>query len=146
MNQSSVLPEEPTISKRVPSTATFILLLLTLWALNLTDVFQTLFLKESGFLAAEANMFVDFFLKGGRAPFFLSKVLALILITSILARGWFDKRGIRLNNYHYDRDKVRASIHFLLVAGVIYYILIVAFPFIVLALSGLFSSAGEATL
>jgi hypothetical protein len=146
MSRSNAACEKPIPSAHVPTTGAFVILLLTLWSLNLADLFQTVFLKESGFLAQEANFFVDFFLREGRAAFFLSKVLALVLISSILIRGWFDKRGVLLGNYRYDRDKVRSSIHFLLVAGVIYYIVIVAFPFIALALSGLFTPVGEAAL
>ena len=46
----------------------------------------------------------------------------------------------------YDRDYVRKSIFFLLNAGVIFYILIVALPFIALTFSGIFSTAQNANL
>jgi hypothetical protein len=124
---------------RVPTTGAFIILLIVIWALNLADTFQTLYLKQSGFLAEEANWFIDFFLKEGRAQFFLAKVLALILITSILVRGWIDKKGIRIFSIQYSQNQARAAIYFLLAAGAIYYIFIVGFPFVALLISGLFA-------
>ena len=124
---------------RVPTTGAFITLLITIWALNLADIYQTLYLKESGFLAEEANWFIDFFLKEGRAPFFLAKLLALILITSILIRGWIDQRGIKLFNIQYDQAQARAAIYFLLGAGAVYYIFIVGFPFVAMLISGMFT-------
>ena len=123
----------------MPATGAFIILVLTLWALNLADIFQTLYLKESGFLAQEANWFIDFFLKEGKTPFFLAKLLALILITSMLLRGWFDRRGIRLFRAAYTQEQARAAIYFLLAAGVMYYIFIVGFPFVAMLISGLFT-------
>lgn len=124
---------------RVPGTGAFIILLITLWALNLADIYQTLYLKQSGLLAEEANWFIDFFLKEGRTPFFLAKILALILITSIVIRGWIDQKGIRLLNIQYTQGQARAAIYFLLSAGVIYYIFIVGFPFAAMLVSGLFT-------
>ena len=122
------------------------ILLITLWALNLADLFQTVYLKETGFLAKEANYFVDFFLKSGHLQFFLAKILALVLITSILLRGWFDRRGIKLGANRYTREQVRSSLQFLLIAGIIYYVLIVGFPFFAMAISGLFTAPEQASL
>jgi len=124
-------------------TGTFFILLITLWALNVADIFQTLYLKYSGLLAEEANYFIDFFLKKGGAPFFWAKVLALLLVTSILCRGWFDRKGIVFGSTHYSREQGRRSILMLLIAGVIYYTLIVIFPFIALVMSGLFISGNQ---
>jgi hypothetical protein len=126
-------------SGRVPTTGTFIVLLVTLWALNLADTFQTLYLKESGFLAKEANYFIDYFLSEGRAEFLGAKILALILVSSILGRGWFDRRGCTLGGHCWELPLVRRAIILLLSAGVIYYIIIVAFPFFALTISGLFN-------
>lgn len=122
-----------------PPTGTFIALLITLWALNFADIFQTLYLKESGFLAQEANNFIAFFLNSGVVQFFGAKVLALILVTSVLSRGWFDRRGMKFGGKHYSPLNVRQSISVLLVGGVIYYTLIVLLPFILLSISGLFA-------
>jgi hypothetical protein len=124
---------------RAPSTAAFIILLVTLWALNLADIFQTLYLKESGFLQQEANYFIDYFLKEGRLPFFGAKFFALLLISLILFRGWFDKSGLTFLGRHYDRDKARGSIQFLLSIGVLYYTAIVFFPFLAMFISGMFT-------
>lgn len=121
-----------------PTTGMFIILLITLWALNLADTFQTIFLKESGHLAQEANYFIDFFLSKSTLAFIAAKILALILISSVLIRGWIDKKGIKLGAAHYPREAVRNSIYFMLVAGVIYYTIIVIFPFTALLLSGSF--------
>jgi hypothetical protein len=123
-----------------PSTTTFVILLITLWALNFADIFQTLYLKQSGMLASEANYFVDFFLKEGGAPFFWAKCLALVLVTSILIRGWVDRKGISVGSMRFTPESGKKAIQFLLLAGVFYYSIIVIFPFIALVMSGLFSS------
>jgi len=123
-----------------PSTGAFLILLVTLWALNLADIFQTLYLKEVGLLASEANIFIDFFLKGGRGYFFLAKLLALVLISLILVRGWLDRGGIKMYGTTFSQADVRKAIHFLLSAGVVYYTVIVIFPFIAMLLSGFFTS------
>jgi hypothetical protein len=126
-----------------PSTGTFVILLITLWALNFADIFQTLYLKQSGMLALEANYFVDFFLRKGGAPFFWAKVLALVLVTSMLIRGWIDRKGISVGNLQFTPESGRRAIQLLLIAGVLYYTLIVVFPFIALAMSGLFASTDQ---
>lgn len=123
-----------------PTTGAFFILLITLWALNLADIFQTLFLKHSGLLAVEANYFINFFLAKGVAPFFWAKMLAMILVTLMLFRGWFDKDGITFGSAHYEPTQVRGAIYFLLVSVVIYYTLIVGFPFFAMLLSGMFTS------
>jgi hypothetical protein len=128
----------PGKSEDAPTLGSFVLLLVTLWSLNLADIFQTMYLKQSGFLASEANYVADFFLKGGGAPFFWAKVLALVLITSILVRGWFDKKGIKVGSARYTTVQVRQSIQFMLVAGIIYYTLIVVFPFVAMTMAGMF--------
>ncbi len=125
--------------RRIPTTGSFWVLIITLWALNLADTYQTLYLKSTGFLAQEANYFIDFFLREGVWQFVFAKVLALILVTSIIARGWFDRKGISFFRVEYSRDQARAAIHFLLTAGVIYYIFIVGFPFAAMLLSGMFT-------
>ncbi len=131
--------DETNVSPAAPSTGKFWLLLVVLWALNLADIFQTLYLKESGFLAEEANQYVDFFLKEGRPEFIGFKILALMLISLILARGWYDKRGMRIFSSYYPRDKARSSIQFLLSVGVFYYVVIVVFPFIAMFIAGMFT-------
>jgi len=125
---------------KVPGTGTFWILLLTLWALNLADIFQTLYLKESGFLAQEANLFIDFFLREGAWQFFGAKVLALVLVTLILSRGWFDATGIKFQGTQYSQLQVRKAISFLLSVGVLYYVVIVVFPFIAMLISGFFTA------
>ena len=127
-------------SRKPPSAGSFWLLIVTLWALNLADIYQTIGLKEAGFLGLEANYFVDFFLRQGNAPFFFAKLLALILITSILVRGWFDSDGIRFLKAKYTQEQVQGAISFLLIAGVCYYVVIVGFPFIALLASGMFTT------
>ncbi len=122
--------------QRAPAIGTFVVLLAVLWALNLVDTFQTMFLKESGFLAIEANLVMGIFLNKGTATLFIVKVLALILITSMLVRGWFTRREIVLAGTRYGTDQIRRAIILLLTAGAIYYIIIVALPFILLILTG----------
>jgi hypothetical protein len=122
-----------------PSTAVFIILLITLWGLNLADTFQTIYLATSGMLQQEANYFINFFLLKGPATLFLVKILALILITSMLIRAWVDKRGLKIFGIQYTLNQVRATVQFMLTAGAIYYILIVFFPFFALWISGSFS-------
>jgi hypothetical protein len=133
-------------SSNEPATVAFFMLIITLWALNLADLFQTLYLKQSGLLAQEANLFVNFFLEKSHLFFFMGKVLALILITSIISRGWFDKKGIKIGNLHYPRSQVRCSIYFLLSTGVIYYTIIVAFPFFAMLIAGWFSPSSQPPL
>jgi len=128
----------PVPTGRIPSTGTFIVLLIVLWVLNFADIFQTLYLKESGFLAKEANLFINFFLEKGHVEFLLAKILALVLITSILIRGWADRKGCVIGGYCWKPHILKRAIILLLNAGVIYYILIVAFPFFAMTLSGLF--------
>ena len=131
---------------RKPTTGTFAILLVTLWALNIADTFQTIFLKVSGFLAHEANYFIDFFLSEGHLQFFSAKILALILVTSVLVRGWRDRRGLNMGSSHYNQEQVQRTIALLLMAGVIYYIIIVVLPFVALTLSGLFAPPEQAAL
>ena len=133
-------------ASREPTFAVFLVLLVTLWALNLADVFQTLYLKGSGFLATEANSVIDLFLNKGAVPFFLAKVLAMVLVTSMLLRGWFDKTGFKFLGVYYPPDQVRRFIIFLLMAGVIYYVIIVFLPFAALSLTGLFEPIDPASL
>jgi len=135
-NQES---EQADVKSSGPSTGTFIVLLVVLWALNFADIFQTLYLKETGLLEQEANFFINFFLKEGRAPFIGAKVLALILITLMLVRGWNSTTGIRTRGVNYNPTQVRQAINFLLSAGVFYYTLIVVFPFIAMLLAGVFT-------
>ena len=126
-------------SGRGPSTGSFVILLVTLWALNLADMFQTLYLKSSGLLAEEANAFINFFLREGHVYFIGAKVLAMFLISLILVRGWNSKTGLIIFRDRYDLMSARKAINFLLSAGVIYYILIVIFPFIAMYVSGSFT-------
>ena len=131
--------EQADVQSSGPPTGTFILLLVVLWALNLADIFQTLYLKETGLLEQEANFFIDFFLKEGRAPFIGAKVLALILITLMLVRGWNSTTGITMRGGNYNPTQVRQAIYFLLSAGVFYYTLIVVFPFLAMLIAGVFT-------
>lgn len=146
MNEPNPPKDSPKEARRYPTTGTFVVLLITLWALNIADTFQTLFLKTSGFLAQEANYFIDFFLTEGHLQFFSAKILALILVTSVLARGWRDRRGLNIGSSHYNQGQVQRTIALLLMAGVIYYIIIVALPFVALTLSGLFAPPEQAAL
>jgi uncharacterized membrane protein len=98
-----------------------------------------MYLSSSGMLSQEANWFINFFLLKGPAVLLLVKVLALILISSMLIRGWNDCRGIKVLDAQYNRDQVRAAIQFMLTIGIIYYVIIVAFPFVALLVSGSFN-------
>jgi hypothetical protein len=133
----SVVPIK--IASGKPSTPVFLIQLVTLWGLNLADTFQTMYLSASGMLSQEANLFINFFLLKGPAILLIVKVLALILISSMLIRGWYDFRGIKVLSAQYSRDQVRAAIQFMLTVGIIYYVIIVAFPFIALFVSGSFN-------
>lgn len=124
---------------RVPSTAAFVILLVTLWGLNLADAFQTIYLATSGMLAQEANYFIDFFLKKGPVFVLIIKVLAMIFITTMLIRGWNDKQGIKVFRTQYSRDNVRNSMLLMLTVGNIFYVVVVIFPFIALVASGSFN-------
>ncbi len=117
----------------------FVLLLFLLWVLNLADIFQTLYLKESGFLEQEANFFIDVFLREGRGPFIGAKVMALILITLILVRGWIRPMGMMFLGKEQTQEQVKISIIFLLSAGVVFYTIIVFFPFLAMLISGSFT-------
>ena len=136
MVETAEHPELKLPPGRNPATSTFIILLVVLWALNLADIFQTLYFKEAELLAMEANYFIDFFLKEGRGPFIWAKLLALILITSFLCRGWFDKRGCVVLGHSYEPPLLKRAIMLLLTAGTIYYIIIVGFPFFAMLISG----------
>jgi hypothetical protein len=124
---------------RVPSTAAFVILLITLWALNLADAFQTIYFATNDMLAQEANFFIDFFLKKGPGFVLIIKILAMIFITIMLIRGWNDKKGIKVFRIQYSRDDVRNSILVMLTAGIIFYIVVVIFPFVALFASGSFN-------
>ncbi len=124
---------------RVPSTAAFVILLITLWGLNLADAFQTIYLATSEMLAQEANFFIEFFLNKGPVFVLIIKILAMIFITTMLIRGWNDKQGIKVFRIQYSRDDVRNSILLMLTAGIIFYIVVVIFPFIALVASGSFN-------
>ena len=143
MADSAEHPELKLPPGRIPATSTFIILLVLLWALNLADIFQTLYLKETEILAMEANYFIDFFLREGRGPFIGAKLLALVLITSFLFRGWFDKRGCTVLGYCYELPLLRRAIVLLLISGTIYYIIIVAFPFFAMLISGYLTPSTE---
>jgi len=125
--------------RQIPSTGSFIILIIVLWALNLADIFQTLYLKNSELLEQEANWFINYFLQSGPRAFIGAKVLALVLITLILVRGWFDKKGLQLYGKFYEQVQVRCTLHFLLLAGVLYYTIIVIFPFVGMFLAGYFT-------
>jgi len=137
--QDSSAHVNPEKAGRGPSTGSFVILLITLWALNLADIFQTLYLKDSGLLAEEANAFINFFLREGHIYFIGAKILAMVLISLMLIRGWNSKTGFIIFRERYDLMSARKAINFLLSAGVIYYVLIVIFPFIAMYLSGAFT-------
>lgn len=124
---------------RAPSTAVFVILLITLWGLNLADAFQTIYFATNGMLAQEVNYFIDFFLKKGTGIFLDIKVLAMILISIMLIRGWNDKTGIKVLRTQYSRDDVRSSMLLMLTVGNIFYIIVVSFPFVALFSSGSFN-------
>lgn len=138
MPETIAVMQRDTVTRK-PSTAVFIILLLTLWGLNLADTFQTLYLVANSMLQQEANYFINYFLEKGPATLFIVKVLAMILISSMLIRGWADSRGVKVLGIHYTREQVRMAIQVMLTAGNIYYCLIVFFPFFALWISGSFN-------
>jgi hypothetical protein len=121
------------------STSTFFILVVTLWCLNIADLSQTLYLKHAGLLGEEVNKFIQLFLDESSRAFIAAKLLALILITSILLRGWFDQSGVKTYGVKYSMEQVRRTINLMLTTGVIYYVLIVGFPFIGMLMSGYFN-------
>ena len=126
------------ISKK-PSTGVFLIQLVTLWCLNLADTFQTSYLAANSMLEHEVNYMIRYVLLKGTLSLFLVKVLALILISSMLIRGWMDIRGVQILDARYSRDQVRAAIQVMLTFGIIYYVVIVVFPFLALLVSGSFN-------
>ena len=110
----------------------FFLFLVLLWLLNIADVIQTVLLSEGGHLKKEANFFMDFFLSRDWRFFILGKMLPLILVTAMVVRGYFDKKGTNVGGHHYTPMEMRRAITFLLAAGVVYYLIIVLIPFLTL--------------
>jgi len=125
-----------------PSLENFFIYLGLLWILNAADVWQTMALKYSGSLASEANQLVDYVLIKGPIYFISFKVLAIILVSSVLIRGYFHNQGIKLGETQFSPDQVRAAIIFLLICSIVYYLVVVFFPLIVILLT--FSPPGEA--
>lgn len=118
-----------------PAIGGFYLYLILLWLLNIADVIQTVLLSEGGHLGKEANFFMDFFLSKDWRFFILGKMLPLLLVTAMVVRGYTDKKGASFGGHHYTPEEMRNAIVFLLGAGVVYYLIIVLFPFITLMLA-----------
>ena len=102
-----------------------------MWILNVADVWQTLALKYGGNLASEANKFIDHFLARGPLYFVVFKGLAVFLVSLILIRGYFDRKGIKIGDSFFTTIQVRTAIQFLLVLAIFYYLIVVYLPLII---------------
>jgi hypothetical protein len=118
-----------------PAVAGFYLYLVLLWLLNIADVIQTVLLSEGGHLRREANFFMDFFLTKDWRLFILGKLLPLLLVTAMVIRGYTDKKGASIGGHRYTPEEMRTIIISLIGAGVVYYLIIVLFPFITLIIA-----------
>ena len=115
-----------------PVFCSFYIYLILLWLLNVADTIQTLMLKSGGHLKEEANFFINYFLAYDGELFIFAKLSALIFITAMLLRGYYDKHGTTIGGHYYSPDELRRFIVLLLGGGVVYYLIIVLMPFIVL--------------
>ena len=109
-----------------------------LWLLNIADIIQTVTLSQGGNLKQEANQFMDFFLTHDWRIFILAKMLPLILVTAMVIRGYYDKKGTKIGGRQYTPDEMRKAIVFILAAGVVYYLIIVLMPFATILLGAVF--------
>lgn len=113
-----------------PIVGGFYLYLSLLWLLNIADVIQTLMLSHGGNLKHEVNLFMNVFLEKDWRLFIIAKAVPMMLVTVMVTRGYFDKKGAVVAGHEYSHEDVRKAIVFLLAAGVVYYLIIVLFPFI----------------
>jgi hypothetical protein len=120
-----------------PLFGSFFVYLTLIWLLNIADILQTLMLKRGGHLKREANIFINYFLVEDEVLFIVAKCAALLLITCMLLRGYYDKKGTTVGGVYYSPGDMRKAITFLLGAGVTYYLVIVLMPFIVLIIGHL---------
>ena len=118
-----------------PSPQNFFIYLGLLWILNAADIWQTLALKYSGNLASEANQLVNHVLAKGPLYFISFKVLAIILVSSVLTRGYFHNKGIKVGETQFSPDQVRTTILFLLICAIVYYLIVVFLPLIIILLT-----------
>ena len=118
-----------------PSPRNFFIYLGLLWILNAADIWQTMALKYSGNLASEANQLVNHVLAKGPLYFISFKVLAIILVSSILIRGYFHNQGIKVGETQFSPDQVRTAILFLLICAIIYYLIVVFFPLMIILIT-----------
>ncbi|MCD6216431.1 hypothetical protein J7L05_01070 [bacterium] len=113
----------------------FYLYLTLLWLLNIADVIQTLMLSHGGNLKHEVNLYMNVFLEKDWRFFIIAKVVPMLLVTVMVTRGYFDKRGTTVAGHEYSHEDVKKAIVFLLAAGVVYYLIVVLFPFITILIS-----------
>jgi len=118
-----------------PGWRKFFIYLGLLWILNIIDSWQTLSLKISGQLASEANQYINYLLNKGPVYFISFKMLAIILVTMILVRGYFDSKGIKLGDTFFTTNQVRTAIQFMLILANIYYLFVVYIPLTMVLLS-----------
>ena len=115
-----------------PLLSSFFVYLILLWLLNIADIFQTLMLKRGGNLKTEINFFINYFLASDEWIFVLAKLSALLFITAMLLRGYYDRKGTNIGGTYYSPSNMQRAITFLVGAGVVYYLVIVLMPFAVL--------------
>lgn len=118
-----------------PLIGSFYVYLVLLWLLNIADILQTLMLKRGGNLRKEFNVFINYFLEEDEGLFIFAKLSALLFITLMLLRGYYDHKGTTIGGVYYSPNDMRKAITFLLGAGVAYYLFIVFTPFIVLLIN-----------
>ena len=116
----------------------FFLYLVLLWLLNIADIIQTVTLSQGGNLKAEVNVFMDFFLSHDWRIFILAKMLPLLLVTAMVIRGYYDKKGTTVLGRQYTAEEMRNAIVFLLGVGVVYYLIVVLIPFATIILGLIF--------
>jgi len=112
-----------------PLLGSFYIYLILIWLLNIADILQTLMLKQGGHLRREANIFINYFLAEDEWLFIYAKLSALLFITLMLLRGYYDRKGTTIGGTYYGPKDMRRAIIFLLGAGVAYYLVIVLLPF-----------------
>lgn len=116
----------------------FYLYLALLWLLNIADIIQTVTLSQGGNLKREANVFMEFFLNHDWRIFIVAKILPLMLVTVMVIRGYYDKKGTKINGRNYTPEEMRKAIVFLLAMGVVYYLIVVFIPFVTILLGFIF--------
>jgi hypothetical protein len=114
-----------------PSWRKFFIYLGLLWILNAADIWQTTALKHSGQLATEANQLIEHILMKGPVYFIGFKILAVILVTLVLIRGYFDINGFSIGDTHFSAEQVRTAIQFLLILAILYYLFVVYLPLMI---------------